>query len=131
SQARQWEALFELSRDVTATTNVNELFSFVVHRATDLLDADVAVLKLLSRSRQTLVVVAGAGLRAAELSGIRPLVEYPLLRQTIENRQASTVEDYPVERTAGGARWALMEEEDLISAIVVPVLGREEALGVI
>src|ERR1700674_3270146 len=41
ARSREWEALFELSRDVTATSDLSELFEFVVKRAADLLGADV------------------------------------------------------------------------------------------
>jgi two-component system sensor histidine kinase DevS len=131
SRAREWEALFKLSRDVTATTDLNELFAFVVKRAGELLDADVAVLELLSRSGENLVAVAGSGVRGSQESGVRALAQHEPLRQTLETRQPMIVVDYESQRKQGVGKWPLMEEESLISAIAVPVLGREQPLGVV
>ncbi|MEO8457249.1 MAG: GAF domain-containing sensor histidine kinase [Chloroflexota bacterium] len=131
ARAREWEALFELSRDVTATSDVSELFAFVMKRAADLLDADVAVLKLLSPGGRNLVVVAGSGVGESRVSGVRALSEHELMRKTLEERQATIVVDYQKQRAEGGAKWALMEDEELVSAIAVPVVGRELPLGIV
>jgi two-component system sensor histidine kinase DevS len=131
SRAREWEALFELSRDVTATTDLNELFAFVVKRAGELLSADVAVLKLLGRDGQSLIGVARSGMRSPLDSTVHALAECELLGRTIESRQPTTVVDYESQRREGGGKWPLMEEEELISAVAAPVLGREQPLGVI
>ncbi len=131
TRAREWEALFELSRDVTATTDLDQFFTSVVKRAADLLAADVAVLKLLSAGGQSLIVVAASGIQGPATSATRAVAENQLLKRTLENRRATIVLDYSQQVKEGGGRWPLMEEQDLLSAIAVPVLGRDRALGIV
>ena len=131
TRAREWEALFELSRDVTATTDLDQFFTSVVKRAADLLAADVAVLKLLSAGGQSLIVVAASGIQGPATSATRAVAEHQLLRNTLENRRATIVLDYMQRVKEGGGRWPLMEEQDLLSAIAVPILGRDRALGIV
>jgi two-component system, NarL family, sensor histidine kinase DevS len=130
ARAQEWQALFELSRDVTASTDIDAMLSFVVRQAAKLLNGEVAILKLLSPDGLSLTPFAQVGRRKpSPRQG--SLDDYELLRVAIDKRGPVIVRDYAEERKAGGGRWRSMEEEDLVSVIVVPVLGGERAFGVI
>ncbi|MEE8347053.1 MAG: hypothetical protein V3S20_06880, partial [Dehalococcoidia bacterium] len=62
-RVEEWKALFELGREVTASPDLQGLLDSVVSRAKRLLNADVALLMLLSPDGSHLQMAAHAGLR--------------------------------------------------------------------
>ncbi|HVP05854.1 MAG TPA: GAF domain-containing protein [Dehalococcoidia bacterium] len=131
TRAHEWQALFEVSRDVTASHDLQELLDFVVRRASELLSTEVAVLNLVNPDGESLKAVAGIGTRN-QGSDRRLIASSTLLRRTLEHSQPVIIEDYHEEQAASGdGRWSLMEDEQLISAVLVPVLGEGGGLGVL
>jgi signal transduction histidine kinase len=130
-RAHEWEALFDLSRDVTASDDLQQLLDFVVQRAASLLESDVATFKLLGPDGESLRVAARTGMRSEPDDDIRLLANSALLRRAVEQQKPVIIMDYCREKEQTHESWQLMEDEGLISAIAAPVIVDERVLGVL
>jgi two-component system sensor histidine kinase DevS len=127
-RADEWRALFDLSREVTATDDLPVLLDSVVRRAAKLLDADVALMTLVN-PRGDLTIAAQTGLAKERTKWPRGQSEHGLHRLTIETGRPVIVSDYRTDARAAAGGWLLFEEEGLVSALAVPLNSKDRTLG--
>lgn len=125
-RARDWQTLFELSRDVIGSRDLPDLRAFVTESAAGVLHVDVAVLGLLSPDRASFRIEAQHGTRATNIGDVIPVSEAVLFNRVITDKRPVVIED---RRSGPAGRKSLMEREMLESAIAVPVLGDQSVLG--
>jgi two-component system sensor histidine kinase DevS len=130
-RAGEWRALFDLSREVTVSTDLQELLDSVVERATRLLSADLALLMLLSPDGSSLRIAAQVGLLTATPKGPLAVADHGLLRLVIETGRSVVVTDRRHDKRLDGRPLALLDDEGLISSIEVPLKGKDNVLGAI
>ncbi len=127
-RADEWKALFDLSREVTASDDLAVLLDSVVRRAAKLLDADVALMTLVN-PRGDLTIAAQTGLAKERTKWPRGQSEHGLHRLTIETGRPVIVSDYRTDARAAAGGWLLFEEEGLVSALAVPLNSKDRTLG--
>ena len=128
-RVEEWKALFELGREVTASPDLQGLLNSVVSRAKRLLDADVALLMLLSPDGSHLQMAAHAGLRTADMRALRMRREHGLQGLVLETGKPVIVEDYLADPRLRDRPAALVRAEGLVSQIAVPFSGKGKLLG--
>jgi two-component system sensor histidine kinase DevS len=130
-RADEWQALFDLSREVTVSADLKELLDSVVQRATKLLSADLGLLMLLSPDGGSLRIAAQVGLRTAKPRGPLAIADHDLLQLVIETGRSVVVADRRHDKRLDGRPMALLDAEGLVSAIEVPLKGKDNVLGAI
>jgi signal transduction histidine kinase len=128
-RADEWQALFDLSREVTQATELAPLFRSVVERAAALLGAEVTVLALLSGDGSTLRTAAHSGLRRAPTERPRAVADHTLQRIAIETGEPVAISDRHADPALAGKPVGLLEEEDLKAAVAIPLRGKGRILG--
>jgi two-component system sensor histidine kinase DevS len=127
-RADEWKALFDLSREVTASDDLAVLLDSVVRRAAKLLDADVALMTLVNpRGDLTIAAQTGLGRERTQWPGAQS--EHGLPRLTIETGRPVIVADCRTDTRAAAGGWLLFEEEGLVSALAVPLNSKDRTLG--
>jgi signal transduction histidine kinase len=127
-RTEEWKALFELGRQVSASPDLQQLLDSTVARARALLNADVAVLMML-RSSDKLVTAASEGTRSAGDSKGRPLSDLALQEMVLQDQRPVIVTNASSDKRLKGKRAHFIEEEGLLSAVCVPLIGKQGALG--
>ena len=130
-RADEWQALFDLSREVTASADLRQLLDSVVQRATRLLSADLGLLMLLSPDGGSLRIAAQTGLLTEAPGGPLAIADHGLLQRVIEAGRPEVVTDRWHDERLDGRRMALLDAEGLVSAIEVPLKGKDNVLGAI
>lgn len=130
-RADEWQALFDLSREVTVSADLLELLDSVVQRATRLLGADLGLLMLLSPDGRSLRIAAQTGLLTATPKGPIAVADHGLLQLVIEAGRPVVVADRWHDERLDGRPMALLDAEGLVSAIEVPLKGKDNVLGAI
>ncbi len=130
-RADEWQALFDLSREVAISPDLRELLDSVVQRATRLLSADLGLLMLLSPDGRSLRIAAQTGLLTATPNGPIAVADHGLLQLVIETGRPAIVADRRQDKRLDGRPMALLDAEGLVSAIEVPLKGKDNVLGVI
>ncbi len=130
-RADEWQALFDLSREVAVSPDLRELLDSVVQRATRLLSADLGLLMLLSPDGRSLRIAAQTGLLTATPQGPIAVADHGLLQLVIEAGRPEVVTDRRHDKRLDGRPMALLDAEGLVSAIEVPLKGKDNVLGII
>jgi len=128
-RTEEWKALFELSREVSASPRLRDILDSTVSRARLLLGADVAALMLLESDGESFRMTAYEGLRGKARKRRHPVSDHGLQRLALESGGPVLVRDCRSDPRLRGRRARLVEEEGLVSAIAVPLMGKEGALG--
>jgi signal transduction histidine kinase len=130
-RADEWQALFDLSREVAVSADLRELLDSVLQRATRLLSADLGLLMLLSPDGRSLRIAAHAGLLTATQKAPLAVADHGLLQLVIEAGRAVVVTDRGHDKRLDGRPMALLDAEGLVSAIEAPLKGKDNVLGAI
>jgi signal transduction histidine kinase len=130
-RAHEWKAVFELGREVTASPDLPGLLSSVVSRAKALLNADVAILMLLSPDGSEFSVAAQAGLWTTGMKQLRLPRDHGLQGLVLETGRPVIVENYQTDDRLRDRPAALVAEEGIVSQIAVPFSEKERPLGVL
>ncbi len=128
-RAGEWRALFELGQQVTASPRMDDVMRSVVSRASELLSTDVVTLMLLSPDRGHLRLAAQVGIRRPDITQRSVESELALQRLALEMNNPLIVVDFPHDPRFQGKIARLVEDEGLISIIVVPLRGKRGPIG--
>ncbi len=128
-RAAEWQALFELGKEVAASPDLQLLLDSAVERARALLAADLATLMLLSPDGLHLEMAAHSGLRSGALQRLHPLAEHGLEGLVLERGEPIIADDYRADPRLKDRPAKLVEAEGIVSAIAVPFSAKGKVLG--
>jgi signal transduction histidine kinase len=130
-RAQEWRSLFELGEQVAASLDLNALLKTVVQRAQDLLRTEVAMLTLLSPSRDELVIAASVGLRTQALRNLRIPVSQTIPEPPAEEEGTVIIEDYLTDPRRTTPPIPEIMAEHLVSFIAARFAAKGKLLGVL
>jgi len=130
-RTQEWRSVFEVGEQVAASLDLHALLETVVQRAQELLRTDVAMLTLLSPSREELVIAASVGLRTEALRNLRVPVTETLPEPPIEEGAPVIIEDYLTDPRRTTPPIPEILEEHLVSFIAARFAAKGKLLGVL
>jgi GAF domain-containing protein len=130
-RAQEWRSLFELGEQVAASLDLHALLETVVQRAQELLRTDVAMLTLLSPSRDELVIATSVGLRTEALRNLRVPVRQTMSEPPAEEEAPVIIEDYLTDPRRTTPPIPEILEEHLVSFIAARFAAKGKLLGVL
>jgi PAS domain S-box-containing protein len=123
---RQLGALHETSLELLAETDPSHLPLKIVQKAVELLDAQAGAIHLFDVKSQQLLMRCSHGYRH-DYSGLRLSPGQGVAGRVFETGRALTVDDYAI----WPGRIPQVDQEEICSALGVPLLRGEEPLGVL
>jgi two-component system, NarL family, sensor histidine kinase DevS len=130
-RAGEWKALFNLSREVTFSANLNALLDSVIQRATGLLASDLGLILLLAPDVGTLRVAAERGAQLSLPTGLLEIPEGSIVQHVIDTGERAIVVDRRSDERMRGKPLPFLDQEGLRSSIEVPLKGKDRVLGII
>ncbi len=122
--------LIEISRELTATFDLDTLLNRIVHAAADLCDAEAASILLYDESRSQLFFQATTNMEAAFMRGLHVPVEGSIAGWIVQNREPLIVTD----PKRDPRHYGLIEkaaEFDTRSILGVPMITQDKVVGVV
>jgi signal transduction histidine kinase len=129
-RADQWKALFELSRQITFSSEPGPLLDSVVERATRLVDAELGLILLRSEGI-ALHIAAHQGLRTTPPLGALDVPPHGILQHILDTGERAIVLDRSMDPRMHGGPLLLLQEEGLHSSVEVPLKGKDEVFGIL
>jgi signal transduction histidine kinase len=130
SRASEWEALFDLSRELTFSAELDDLLDSVVQRATRLLNAEIGIILLSSPDDDQLRIAAQCGLRTSPPRSIA-LPPRSLLVEVIRSGLPAAVSNRRTDERVRADPLPLLDEEGVTSVIQVPLKGKDHVIGLL
>ena len=130
-RTKEWRSVFEVGEQVAASLDLHALLETVVQRAQELLRTDVAMLTLLSPSRDELVIAASVGLRTEALPNLRVPVTETMPEPPVEEEAPVIIEDYLTDPRRTTPPIPEILEEHLVSFIAARFAAKGKLLGVL
>lgn len=128
-RAEEWKALFDLGQQVTASPHIQDVLDSVVARARRLVNADAATLMLLSADGATLALAAQEGMRHPNIEPLDVTSQLCLQGLALQAGGPIVVVDRHADERLHGQTMVLVDREELVSIVVVPLLAKRGPLG--
>ncbi|MBQ0893310.1 GAF domain-containing protein [Micromonospora sp. U56] len=128
---RELTALYETAGDLSSRHDLEEVLQAIVTRARGLLGTEAAYLMLIDRQRGDTYVRVTDGIRTDAFKAARLDMGAGLGGLVAQTRRPYATPDYPGDRRFKHTVDAIVNAEGLIAVLGVPVLLREEVIGVL
>jgi two-component system sensor histidine kinase DevS len=130
-RAQEWKSLFELGEQVASSLDLEALLTTVVERARDLLNADNAMLSLISPAGDELVVRASVGLQTEAMRNLHWHVD-DFIKGGVEAAEVPViVRSYPDDPQVSQPPLAAAIEEGVGSFVAARFEAKGKVLGVL
>ncbi len=120
---------FEFSKDITATTDLTNLYRKIVEHAKNMLGLDFSTLMLLSDDNVRLVVHDTVGFPASEIGTFSLTAGQGLSTYVIKTKRPETVQDFKSEKRFSVPPLAI--QNHINSAVCVPMMLEDDVFGVL
>jgi len=128
--AEKLSVIHEIDRDIIDKLNIDSILKFIVNKARELTEADVAFYGIVEGDTMRLYVASGTTKDITENFKFRKGTGIGWF--AIENKKPVVVEDIYNEKRIKNIRYDRLELENLVSLIAVPFFsGKNEPLGVL
>ncbi|MFI7492013.1 helix-turn-helix domain-containing protein [Micromonospora echinaurantiaca] len=128
---RELTALYETAGDLSSRHDLEEVLQAIVTRARGLLGTEAAYLMLIDEQRGDTYVRVTDGIRTDAFKAARLDMGAGLGGLVAQARRPYATPDYPADRRFKHTVDAIVDAEGLIAVLGVPVLLREEVIGVL
>ena len=123
------EQLLAISREITATTDLKNLYSSFVSTARDILKLDFSTLLLLSEDKKTLTMQDCLGFPESMIGHFSVVEGQGLATLVVMSKKPETVEDFTRETRFEVP--PVVREKSILSAVAVPMMMKDEIIGVL